>query len=263
MARRASPASFAGLRRMRYQARPAAPVAQLDRALPSEGRGQGFESLRVRQNIDFTGFSELLGGKSMSKGRSVSNTVSNIRADSPPPPIHLTGFQGPRIHGHFPPSSADQIRGSEAATGDASGQDGGHGPRRWKRCSLRAGPAGRVYWVCIQTRSEGLRALRWQGRRQAEHRDPHRRRPQGRAGSHGCLLRLAEGDAPTSSGNSRAQVTDMSGRTARLTNPNRLSNISGALHPERCGGSGRGGENSIATAGSLTANLLTRPRAES
>jgi hypothetical protein len=25
-----------------------APVAQLDRALPSEGRGQGFESLRVR-----------------------------------------------------------------------------------------------------------------------------------------------------------------------------------------------------------------------
>ena len=26
-----------------------APVAQLDRALPSEGRGQGFESLRVRQ----------------------------------------------------------------------------------------------------------------------------------------------------------------------------------------------------------------------
>ena len=29
---------------------PAAPVAQLDRALPSEGRGQGFESLRVRQH---------------------------------------------------------------------------------------------------------------------------------------------------------------------------------------------------------------------
>ena len=28
-----------------------APVAQLDRALPSEGRGQGFESLRVRHNI--------------------------------------------------------------------------------------------------------------------------------------------------------------------------------------------------------------------
>ena len=27
---------------------PSAPVAQLDRALPSEGRGQGFESLRVR-----------------------------------------------------------------------------------------------------------------------------------------------------------------------------------------------------------------------
>ncbi len=25
-----------------------APVAQMDRALPSEGRGQGFESLRVR-----------------------------------------------------------------------------------------------------------------------------------------------------------------------------------------------------------------------
>ena len=29
-----------------------APVAQLDRALPSEGRGQGFESLRVRQFFD-------------------------------------------------------------------------------------------------------------------------------------------------------------------------------------------------------------------
>ena len=28
-----------------------APVAQLDRALPSEGRGQGFESLRARQQI--------------------------------------------------------------------------------------------------------------------------------------------------------------------------------------------------------------------
>src|SRR5580704_3647308 len=28
---------------------PNAPVAQLDRALPSEGRGQGFESLRARQ----------------------------------------------------------------------------------------------------------------------------------------------------------------------------------------------------------------------
>ncbi len=125
---------------------------------------------------------------------------------------------------------------------------------------LRAEPAGWVLGL-HPTRSEGLRALRWQGRRQAEHRDPHRRRPQGRAGSHGCLLRLAEGDAPTSSGNSRAQVTDMSAG-CRLTNPNRLSNISGALHPERCGGSGRGGENSIATAGSLTANLLTRPRAD-
>ena len=31
-----------------------APVAQLDRALPSEGRGQGFESLRARH--DFQGF---------------------------------------------------------------------------------------------------------------------------------------------------------------------------------------------------------------
>ena len=29
-----------------------APVAQLDRALPSGGRGQGFESLRARQNIN-------------------------------------------------------------------------------------------------------------------------------------------------------------------------------------------------------------------
>src|SRR5207302_108059 len=34
--------------RLRY-ARANAPVAQLDRALPSEGRGQGFESLRARQ----------------------------------------------------------------------------------------------------------------------------------------------------------------------------------------------------------------------
>ncbi len=30
------------------RSRPHAPVAQLDRALPSEGRGQGFESLRAR-----------------------------------------------------------------------------------------------------------------------------------------------------------------------------------------------------------------------
>src|SRR5580700_764244 len=30
---------------------PHAPVAQLDRALPSEGRGQGFESLRARHLI--------------------------------------------------------------------------------------------------------------------------------------------------------------------------------------------------------------------
>ena len=30
---------------------PHAPVAQLDRALPSEGRGQGFESLRARHSI--------------------------------------------------------------------------------------------------------------------------------------------------------------------------------------------------------------------
>ena len=35
--------------RMRYVRRNA-PVAQLDRALPSEGRGQGFESLRARQS---------------------------------------------------------------------------------------------------------------------------------------------------------------------------------------------------------------------
>src|SRR5690349_12082333 len=39
----ASPA-FGYLRRISN-----APVAQLDRALPSEGRGQGFESLRARQ----------------------------------------------------------------------------------------------------------------------------------------------------------------------------------------------------------------------
>ena len=30
-----------------------APVAQLDRALPSEGRGQGFESLRARQLFQY------------------------------------------------------------------------------------------------------------------------------------------------------------------------------------------------------------------
>ena len=33
-----------------------APVAQLDRALPSGGRGQGFESLRARQNINHCRF---------------------------------------------------------------------------------------------------------------------------------------------------------------------------------------------------------------
>jgi hypothetical protein len=37
-----------GSRRRRDRAR--APVAQLDRALPSEGRGRGFESRRVRQS---------------------------------------------------------------------------------------------------------------------------------------------------------------------------------------------------------------------
>ena len=41
--------------RMRY-VRHNAPVAQLDRALPSEGRGQGFESLRARH---FLAISEL------------------------------------------------------------------------------------------------------------------------------------------------------------------------------------------------------------
>src|SRR5579863_9917617 len=35
-----------------YQRR-SAPVAQLDRALPSEGRGQGFESLRARQFLRY------------------------------------------------------------------------------------------------------------------------------------------------------------------------------------------------------------------
>ena len=45
----------------------------------------------------------------MSKGRSVSNTVSNIRTDNRPPPIHLTGFQRLRIHGHFPPSPAGKF----------------------------------------------------------------------------------------------------------------------------------------------------------
>ena len=33
--------------RLSYHCGQSAPVAQLDRALPSEGRGQGFESLRV------------------------------------------------------------------------------------------------------------------------------------------------------------------------------------------------------------------------
>ena len=42
----AAPAAFRYLGR---DAVPFAPVAQLDRALPSEGRGQGFESLRARQ----------------------------------------------------------------------------------------------------------------------------------------------------------------------------------------------------------------------
>ena len=42
--------AVAGLPAFRYLHRPA-PVAQLDRALPSEGRGQGFESLRARQSI--------------------------------------------------------------------------------------------------------------------------------------------------------------------------------------------------------------------
>ncbi len=32
-----------------------APVAQLDRVLPSEGRGRGFESLRAHQNINGLG----------------------------------------------------------------------------------------------------------------------------------------------------------------------------------------------------------------
>jgi hypothetical protein len=39
---------FAARQRIGYKSN-YAPVAQLDRALPSEGRGQGFESLRVRQ----------------------------------------------------------------------------------------------------------------------------------------------------------------------------------------------------------------------
>ena len=63
----------------------------------------------------------------MSKGRSVSNTVSNIRADNPPPPIHLTGVSGRANPRTLSTVVGSQIRGSEAATGDASGQDGGHG----------------------------------------------------------------------------------------------------------------------------------------
>jgi hypothetical protein len=41
--------AIAAPRRFGYAGRHA-PVAQLDRALPSEGRGQGFESLRARQS---------------------------------------------------------------------------------------------------------------------------------------------------------------------------------------------------------------------
>ena len=37
-----------------------APVAQLDRALPSEGRGQRFESSRVRQFLCFTIANQLM-----------------------------------------------------------------------------------------------------------------------------------------------------------------------------------------------------------
>ena len=40
---------FAGLPLSTPHCTGIAPVAQLDRALPSEGRGQGFESLRARQ----------------------------------------------------------------------------------------------------------------------------------------------------------------------------------------------------------------------
>jgi hypothetical protein len=49
---RAASAAVAAAAAFRYLggvARQLAPVAQLDRALPSEGRGQGFESLRARQ----------------------------------------------------------------------------------------------------------------------------------------------------------------------------------------------------------------------
>ena len=41
--------AIAGQGASRYTAAHGAPVAQLDRALPSEGRGQRFESSRVRQ----------------------------------------------------------------------------------------------------------------------------------------------------------------------------------------------------------------------
>src|SRR5262249_10815860 len=44
-------APVAAISRFRYLDRCSAPVAQLDRALPSEGRGQGFESLRARQFV--------------------------------------------------------------------------------------------------------------------------------------------------------------------------------------------------------------------
>ncbi len=40
--------------------RPNAPVAQLDRALPSEGRGREFESRRVRHTLEVLGFDGFL-----------------------------------------------------------------------------------------------------------------------------------------------------------------------------------------------------------
>ena len=54
----------------------------------------------------------------MSKGRSVSNTVSNIRADEPVAgPLHLTGFPGGRIHQRYPRPSAVKFAAAKLRCG--------------------------------------------------------------------------------------------------------------------------------------------------
>ena len=57
----------------------------------------------------------------MSKGRSVSNTVSNIRADEPPAPPSSDGLSGRANPRTLHTIVGGQIRGCETATGNASG----------------------------------------------------------------------------------------------------------------------------------------------